>query len=125
MRRVLPGQPQHQVPALGRELRSAGTAASAKSCPAMMDQRPMPAENRGRLHQEHGPSRQSAAKGSQDHPVSGSPARSWRSASDQQLLPEDKEFEIPTGSRAAAEGEELDQPANEGIEEGQQHGRAE
>ena len=84
-----------------------------------MDQRPVPAENRGRLHQEQGPSRQSAAQGSQDQAVSCPPARSWRRAS------EDEEFEIAIGSGAAAEDEEVDQQAKEGIEEGQQHGRAE
>ena len=40
-------------------------------------------------------------------------------------MAEDEEFEIAIGSRAAAEDEEVDQQAKEGIEESQQHGRAE
>ena len=47
------------------------------------------------------------------------------SSEDEQLLTEDEEFEIAIGSRAAAKDEEVDQQAQEGIEEGQQHGRAE
>ena len=86
----------------------------------------MPAENRGRLHQEQGPSRQSAAKGSQDHPVSRPPARSWRrSSEDEQLLAKDEDFEIAISAWAATEDEEVDQQAEESIEEGQQHGGAE
>ena len=49
---VLPRQLEHQLPALGWHLRSTGTAPPAEGCPATMDQRPVPAENRGRLHQE-------------------------------------------------------------------------
>ena len=74
----------------------------------------MPAEDGGRLHQEQGTGRQLAAEGSQDQAIGHPPARSLSGASeDQQLLPEDKEFEIPIGSRATAEDEELDQQANE------------
>ena len=49
---VLPGQLEHQLPALGAKLRSTRTASAAKRCPMAMDQRLVPAENRGRLHQE-------------------------------------------------------------------------
>jgi hypothetical protein len=126
LERVLPGQLEDQPPALRGKLRSTGTAPAAEGGPATMDQRPMPAQNRGRLHQEQGFSRQSAAKRSQDHPVSGPPARSWRrSSKDEQLLAEDEELEIAIGSGSAAEDEEFDQQAEESIEEGQQHGRAE
>jgi hypothetical protein len=108
--RVLPGQLEHQPPALGGKLRSAGTSAAAEPCPATMDQRPMPAENRGRPHQEQGPSRQSAAKGSQNQAIGGPPARPWSCASeDEQLLAENEEFEVAIGSGAAAEDKELDQ----------------
>jgi len=51
---VLSGQLEHQLPALGRQLRSTWAAASTECCPATMDQRPMPAEVGGRLHQEQG-----------------------------------------------------------------------
>jgi len=87
---VLPGQRQHQLPPLGRQIRSAGTAAAAKRCPAVTDQRPVPAKDGRRLHQEQGPSRQLAAEGSQDQAVRRPPARassggrrtsnSWRRA---------------------------------------------
>ncbi len=117
--RVLPGQLQHQLPALGWELRSAGTAATAKRCPATMDQRPVPAENCGRLNHEQGTGRQLAAEGSQDQAIGHPPARAPSSASeDEQLLAEDEEFEIAIGSRAATEDEEIDQQAKEGIEKG-------
>jgi hypothetical protein len=68
---------------------------------------------------------QLAAEGSQDQAIGHPPARSWSCASeDQQLLAEDEEFEIAIGGRAAAKDEEFDQQAQEGIAEGQQHGRA-
>ncbi len=50
--RVLPRQRQHQLPALGWQQRSTRIAAAAKRCPATMDERPMPAEDGSRLHQE-------------------------------------------------------------------------
>jgi hypothetical protein len=71
--RVLPGQLQRQPPAIGGKLWWAGTAPSAEGCPAPMDQRPMPAENRGRLHQEESTGRQLAAEGSKDLTI-GPPA---------------------------------------------------
>ena len=123
---VLPGQRQHQLPALGRHPRPAGSPAAAKRCPATMDERSVPTQNRGRLHQEQGPSRQPAAQCGQDHAVGGPPTRSWCCASeDEQLLAKDEEFEIAIRGWAATEDEEVDQQAKEGIEEGQQHGRAE
>jgi hypothetical protein len=81
---VLPGQPQHQLPALGRQLRSAGTAAAVKRCPAMMDQRPVPAKDGGWLHQEQSTGRQLAAEGGQDQAIGRPPARSWSGASEDQ-----------------------------------------
>jgi len=92
----------------------------------MTDQRPVPAKDGGRLHQEQGPGRELAAQGSQDQAVGRPPARSRRRApKDEQLLAEDEKFEIAIGGGAAAKDEELDQQAKEGMEEGQQHGRAE
>jgi len=44
---------------------------------------------------------------------------------EEQLLPGYEEFEIAISSRAAAKDEEVDQQAKQGIEEGQQHGKAE
>ena len=120
---VLPGQLQHQPPALGRKQRPTRTALAAKRCPATMDQRPMPAENRGRLHQEQSTGGQLAAEGNQDQAIGHPPARSWSCASeDEQLLAEDEEFEIAIGGCAATKDEEVDQQAEEGIEECQQHG---
>ncbi len=52
--RVLPGQSQHQLLALGGKLWSTRTPASAKGCPAMVDRGPVPAQDGGRLHQEQG-----------------------------------------------------------------------
>ena len=119
---VLPGQLEHQLPALGGKPRSAGIAAG---CPTAMDQRPMPAESRCWLHQEQSTGRRLAANGSQDQAIGHSPARSRSCASeDEKLLAEDEEFEIAIGSRAAAEDEEFDRQAKEGIG-GQQQGRAE
>jgi len=43
---------------------------------------------------------------------------------EEQLLPGYEEFEIAISSRAAAKDEEVDQQAKQGIEEGQQHGKA-
>ena len=86
----------------------------------------MPAKDRGRLYQEQGPSRQLAAQGGQDHAVGGPPVRWWCSSSeDEQLLAKDEEFEIAMRSWAVTEDEELDQQAKDGIEDCQQHGRAE
>jgi len=42
-----------------------------------------------------------------------------------QLLAEDEKFEIAIGGWAATEDQEVDQQAEESIEEGQQHGGAE
>jgi len=68
----------------------------------------------------------SLSEGSRDQAIGHPLARSSSSASeDEQLLAEDEEFEIPFGSTAAAEDEEVNQQAKEGIEEGQQHRRAE
>ncbi len=47
------------------------------------------------------------------------------SAEYEQLLAEDEEFEVAIGGGAAAKDDEVDQKAKEGIEEGQQHERAE
>ena len=47
------------------------------------------------------------------------------SLEDEQLLAEDEKVEIAIYGGAAAEDEEVDQQAKEGIEEGQQHGQAE
>jgi len=92
----------------------------------MMDQRPVPAEDGGRLHQEQSPGRQLAAEGSQDQAIGNPPAGPASAASeDKQLLAEDEEFEIAIGGWAATEDEEVDQQAKESIEEGQQHGGAE
>ena len=69
-----------------------------------MDQRPMPAEDGGRLHQEQSTGRQLAAKGSQDQAIGHPPARSWSCASeDEQLLAEDEKFEVAIG-RGPARG---------------------
>ncbi len=74
-----------------------------------MDQRSVPAENCGRLHQEQSTSRQLATQGSREQAIGCPPARSSSSASeDEQLLAEDEEFEIAIGSRAPAEDEEVD-----------------
>jgi len=92
----------------------------------MMDQRPVPAEDGGRLHQEQSPGRQLAAEGSQDQAIGNPPAGAASAASeDKQLLAEDEEFEIAIGGWAATEDEEVDQQAEESIEEGQQHRGAE
>ena len=124
--RVLPGQPQHQLLALGRQLRSSGTAEAAKACPAATDQGPVPARDGRWLHQEQGPGRELAAEGSQDQAVRRPPARASSGASeDEQLLAEDEKFEIAIGGGAAAKDEEVDQHPEERIEESQQHGQAE
>jgi len=42
-------------------------------------------------------------------------------AEDEQLLAEDEEFEIAIGTRSTTDDEEIDQQAEEGVQEGQQH----
>jgi hypothetical protein len=72
--------------------------------------------NGGRLHQEQGAASKLAAEGSRDKAISHSPARSRSGAWEaEQLQAEDQEFEITMGRRAAAEGEEVNQQAKEGI----------
>jgi len=91
-----------------------------------MDQRPVPAKDGGRLHQEQSTGRQLAAEGSQDQAIGHPPARSSSCASeDERLLAEDEEFEIAICGWAATKDEEVDQETEDGIEEGQQDGRAE
>jgi hypothetical protein len=86
----------------------------------------VPAKDGGRLHQEQGTGRQLAAERSQDQAVRRPPARASSGASeDEQLLAEGEKFEIAIGGGAAAKDEEVDQQAEDGIEEGQQHGQAE
>jgi hypothetical protein len=64
--------------------------------------------------------------GSQDQAVGRPPAGPASGASeDEQLLGEDEKFEVAIGRGAAAKDEEVDQQPEEGIEEGQQHRRAE
>jgi len=51
------------------------------------------------------------------------PARSSSSASeDEQLLAEDEEFEIAVGTRPTTNDEHIDQQAEEGVQERQEHG---
>ena len=57
-----------------------------------------------------------------EHPAKPVPTLDWPG---RQLLAEDEEFEIAIGSGTAAKDKEVDQQAKKGIEEGQQHGRAE
>ena len=86
----------------------------------------MPAEDGGRLHREQGTGGQLPAEGGQDHAIGHAPARlSSSAAEDEQLLAEDKKLEIAIGGGTVAKDEEVDQQAEEGIEEGQRHGRAE
>ena len=85
----------------------------------------MPAQDRGRTHQEQGARRKLAAECGQDHAIGCPPARPSSGASqDEQLLAEDEEFEIAIGSRATPDDEQVNQQAEDSIEQGQQHGAA-
>jgi len=65
------------------------------------------------------------AECSQDHAIGSPPARpSSGTSQDEQLLAEDEEFEIAIGSRATSDDEQVNQQAEEGIEQSQQHGAA-
>jgi len=84
----------------------------------------VPAQDRGRLHQEQSARWKLAAERGQDHAVDSPPARPWSGASqDEQLLAEDEEFEIAIGGRATPDDEQLNQQAEQSIEESQQHGQ--
>jgi hypothetical protein len=120
--RVLLRQPEHQLLALSRQLRPPGTAAAAECRPAPTDQSPVPAQDGGRLHQEQRAGGQLTAERGQDHSIGCPPARPPGGASeDKQLLAEDEEFEIAIGTRSTTDDEEIDQQAEEGVQEGQQH----
>ena len=102
-----------------------GTPAAAESRPAPTDQRAVPAQDRGRLHQEQGARRKLAAECGQDHAIGCPPLRPSSGASqDEQLLAEDEEFEIAIGSLATPDDDQVNQKAEEGKEQGQQHGAA-
>ena len=123
--RVLPGQPQHQLPALSRQWRPPGTAAAAEGGRAAVDQGAVPAQDGGWLHQEQGVGGQPTAERGQDQAIGLPPARSSGGASkDEQLFAEDEEFEIAIGARSTADDYEIDQQAEQGIEESQEHGAA-
>src|SRR5262249_35680529 len=76
-KRVLPRQPQHQLPALGWQGWPPGTPAAAGSGPAPPDQRALPAQDRGRLHQEQGARRKLVAERGQDHAIGSPPTWAW------------------------------------------------
>src|SRR5215813_11207748 len=76
-------------------------------------------------YQEQGVRRKLAAERGQDHAIGSPPARpSSRASQDEQLLAEDEKFEIAIGSRATPDDEQVNQQAEEGIEQSQQHGAA-
>jgi len=84
----------------------------AESGPAPTDQRAVPAQDRGRSHQEQGGRGKLAAERGQDHAVGSSPARPSSDApQDEQLLAKDEEFEIAIGSRATPDDENVNQQA--------------
>ncbi len=90
---VLPGQPEHQLLALGSQSRASGTTSSAEGSPATADQRAVPAEERGRLYQERDAGGQPAAERGHDRAIGLPPAWSSGGASeDEQLLAEDEEL---------------------------------
>src|SRR5215472_14680779 len=128
---VLPRQPQHQLLALGGQRRPPGTLATAESGPAPPDQRAVPAQDCGRSHQEQGARRKLTAERGLDYAIGPPPKRPSSGASpDGQLLTEDEQFEIAIRGRATPNDEQVNQQAEEGIEQGQQHraasvGRAE
>jgi len=85
----------------------------------------VPAQDRGWLHQEQRAGGKPAAKRCQDQAIGAPPARpSSRASQDEQLLAEDEKLEIAIGSRATSDDEQVNQQAEEGIEQSQQHGAA-
>jgi transposase len=82
----------------------------------------VPAQDGGRADQEQSAGRQPAPERGQDHAIGRAPAR-WSSGAseDEQLSAEDEELEIPIGFRAASDDEDVDQQAEEGVEESQEH----
>jgi len=82
-------------------------------------------QDRGRTHQEQGARRKPAAERGQGRAIGYPPARpSSRASHDEQLLAEDEEFEIAIGSLATRDDEQVNQQAEEGIEQGEHHGAA-
>jgi hypothetical protein len=127
--RVLAGQTQDQLLALGGHWRTTemATRATPKCSPLSTDQLTVPAEDGLRADQEGRPgwSRQPAAERCQEQTISGLPARTLGLAlEDANLMAEKENLGLEARLRAAADEEEIEEQAEEAVEEGQEHDAA-
>ena len=125
-KRVLPGQPQDQLPALGQQLRSTRTGDGGRRRPS--DDGP----GRGASPGWWPGCTRSRAPADSLWPRAARIRRSPVRQRGRAVVPQRRRSScrrmrssIVIGGRAAREDEQVDQQAKEGMEEGQQYGRAE
>ncbi len=121
---VLAGQTQDQLLALGGQWRTTETAtrATPKGIPLATDQLTVPTKDGLRADQEGRPgrSRQPAAERGQQQAIARLPARATGLALEDAKLMADKEYlGLEAGLRAAADEEEIEEQAEQTVEQGQ------
>ena len=124
--RVLAGQTQDQLRAFGGQRRTTETAtrATPKGSPLSADQLTVPAEDGFRADQEGCPgwSRQPAAERRKEQAISGLPAWTARlPLKDAKLMAEKQYLSLEAGLGTAAGKEEIEEQAEEAVEEGKEH----
>ena len=119
--RVLPGQPDDELPHVLIEWWSTGPAHPAVR-PLPPHELPVPAQERRRRHDERDPAfaRDRSARHREEHPVHGpEPRRAAPSLEDPELVAEDQDLEVFGGIIAAADPEESGQRPNDQAEDEQ------
>jgi len=123
--RVLLGHLDDQLFPLGILADSAASWPARVECPLPADQLAVPAQQRLRADQEGPPDRtgKETAKGGEDQPVAVPEARPTDVAlEDADLMAEGENLDLEGGLAPLAKEEELDQGADDGVEETKDHG---
>jgi hypothetical protein len=120
------GQTQDQLLALGRQCRTTETVtrATPEGIPLATDQLTVPRQDGLRADQEGGPvwSRQPAAERGQQQASARLPARAAGLAlEDAKLMAEKEYLGLEVGLGAAADEEEIEEQAEQAVEQGQEH----
>jgi hypothetical protein len=124
--RVLAGQAQDQLLALGGQWRTTETTtrATPEGIPLATDQLTVPTQDGLRADQEGGPSRsrQPAAERGQQQAIARLPARAAGLAlEDAKLMAEKEYLGLEAGLGAAVDDEEIEEQAEQAVEQGQEH----
>jgi hypothetical protein len=124
--RVLAGKMHDQLLALGALPGSTAWWSPSVQRPLPMDQLPVPAQQRLGADQEGPPgrARKHAAEGAQEQAVGRPEARPMDLAfEDAELVAEGKNLDLECGFGLSAENKEIEQRADDGVKQAQDHGR--